>query len=226
MKNGLMMAVFTVMLFGFSFASTMEDANSINVTSQSGFGVNDTHSNITTEGGNVSEVNLDIASSTLEWAGFMGNVTADLVLAQSGDTSFLYNWSWAGGTGTVCASTNSAFPWASVASATAADIATAWTDLATGVDSAANTFTIASGTQYVTVNGVDETGDAADTNGNYFTVVLGNGAVSVQDDLVFCVNMSSSTNYRNDSVNYEMIVPTDYANGTTTETYFFYLELI
>jgi len=87
-------------------------ATGVNVTE-----LNSSHQNATPPGsldafaGNVTEINMPNASGiTQAWAGYYGNVSGAIQLADSSD-KVMYNWSLASPEGQVFASTNSSIGW-------------------------------------------------------------------------------------------------------------------
>ena len=181
--------------------------------------------NIVTEGGNVSNVTLDVNISTEKWAGAYGEVDGYLVLAEDlGTANFMYTWTYdesAGGT--VCVSTNTNPTWASVVGGVAASVIdTAWGFTATDADSAANTI---DDTASVTLNGVSVTGNSTDL-GTWDTVLVGGLGGTGTNVYGFCVDINSTgTNYVGAAVDYEMMMPTN-ATASQTETYYFFVELL
>lgn len=220
MKNGLILAAF-VLLFGAAFA--MDNATSVTATSQSQWVGGGAPDNVTIQGGNVSDANVDQNTSTENWGGFFGNVSGALVLAQAGDTNSLFDWAWTSGNATVCVSTGSTFTWSTAAGALYSDISAWWANLADGpTDAANNTFGVVTD-QAVWIGNASVAGDTADTNGDYATVVLSSdGSATQKSELAFCVEAGTGNIYKGDAGNYEMIVPTEY---DALETYFFYVQL-
>ena len=182
--------------------------------------------NYTTEGGNVTEINLTSNISTEKWAGFWGDVTGQLVLAPNNADMF-YTWAWdSTDGGEVCAvAAPSGFDWTNVALAAAGAIDTVW-GFATGdTDSSANTV---ADTCSIEVAGTAIPSTACTTNveGGLESVVVQDGApvLGVKDGLAFCVNITAGTSLWAETVDYTLLVPTDEEAGTY-ETYHFWLEL-
>ncbi len=187
--------------------------------------------NVTTEGGNITNVSVYAADQlTDRWAGFYGWVTAaNIVLAASGDTNYLYQW--AGNLsdgGEVCVSTDPAFGWSTVQSALDSDIETAWTFGAV-LDSAANTYNNSNCALNFTgiPTGNTNTSDWVNhqLDSFYTCVFKDTGSVTVKNDLAFCSPILENTiNYNNTYIDYELIVPTN-DSPASTETYYFFVEL-
>ncbi len=206
----------------------------------------------TTEGGNVTGINLATNDTTDKWAAYFGNVTARIVLTSSGSAAnAVYNWTWSVGAsanesvaGDVCASTGSAYAFATVQAAVKADIDTRWsfTD-ALDADQATDTFTdeqancaLTLATATVVNSTRVKTGPGAGSWDPFRTCAYDDGATAAETDFVFCSqligNMTSPANasltttprnFRNESANFEIMVPT--SEGSGTETYYFYVEL-
>ena len=82
--------------------------------------------NDTTEGGNVTFLELNGTSLTDRWAGYYGNISSVVLYLTDetgGSSNHLYQWTGAGGpadwtSGIVCAAQDSAFDWSNAAAAT------------------------------------------------------------------------------------------------------------
>ncbi len=226
MNKTIWAIAFVVLACGVSFA--MDNA-SITPGTQSEYEQAVSAGNITTEGGNVTAVNIDANTSTEKWAGFFGNVTGTIVLAQSGDTSFLYNWTANGTTGEVCVS---ATPnWGTLHELTTAVgglIDTAWGFNATEADSGTNT--VNGSTNVYNIEAKDYTTDAITTGGGFMTGIFGfnTATPTVPTDFAFCVNTTASGKYyKGTDANYELMAPTpDSEDGSQTQTYYFFVELV
>ena len=179
---------------------------------------------VITEGGNVTEVTLSANVSTEKWAGFYGNVSGMLVLAQAADQYYLYNWTMNKSKGSVCVSTNTAPAWAGVLASLASTIDTAWGFTAGDTDSAANTF---NQTAVLNIGGTTVPAvPAAKTGGvGFLTGVVGNLTTTGKDALAFCVNTTDAgTNYKGGKSDFELMAPTNETEAVT-ETYYFFVEL-
>ena len=178
--------------------------------------------NATTEGGNVSGVNISGNYSTEKWAAFYGDVSTGIVLADSAGTA-VYNWTYSAESGEVCLSQDANFAWASAALTTGAEVDTAFTFTGTDADSATTTLS-----ETCTVDLLEATvsGTAAVTLlSGYQTCALEDTATPTEADLAFCVDIASGTNYNTESSDYEIMVPTSDAPGAE-ETYYFFVELV
>lgn len=178
---------------------------------------------VATEGGNITEVDLDADSYTERWAGFYGDVTGNISLGNG--SSDLYQWSWTPATeGEVIASTaGSGITWASLENGTAAEIDDKWSfssvsDTAVLAFVSSDTFTIGDKTM--------TNAPAAATLGSsgYKTAIAkDNTTVIDKTDLLFVVSIiNDGTTFNSETHDFEMMVPTP---TTGAETYYFYVEL-
>lgn len=227
MNKGLMLALFGVLL-GSTFAAITNVTDTVEgVTGKYTYNLGT--ANTTTEGGNVTEVNLSSNSSTEKWAGFYGNVSGNLLLAQSYTTPAMYVWTWAPASGgEVCASTGADFGWSAVQTTTRNLIDAAWY-FATG-DSDSATSTLTDGSATYDVNGVTGATTGTYTNDNSGAAVWQTFALddtgTAKGDFAFCVNMSTTNTFapNGNTGAYQLMVPTN-ETVNTFETYFFFVEL-
>ncbi|MFH1394099.1 MAG: hypothetical protein ABII71_00335 [Candidatus Micrarchaeota archaeon] len=180
--------------------------------------------NVTTEGGNVTNVNLGGNVSTERWAGFWGNVTGEIILSPS--TSIFYRWAWSSARGgEVCAVASPVpFDWTNVQAAVANDVDSVW-GFGDATDNATNTLTQAVCNVYVAGTSVTTVGNLTGVGGFETCAVADNGAPAAKSDLAFCTNISQGGSlFNGQDGDYEVLVPTDEADGAT-ETYYFWIEL-
>jgi len=219
MKYGLAFAV--LLLAGLAFA--IQPAEDWQVGPQGRY-AQVLNANVTTEGGNVTELNLSSNISTEKWAGYYGNVTGQIVLAPNNADMF-YTWTWTSAEGgEVCAvAAASGFDWSAVAAAAAGDVDTVW-GFATGeTDSSTSTMT---GTCTMDVAGtsVPTACTTMPVSGLESTVIT-DGAAVVKSDIAFCVNITAgSTLFNGGTGDYELLTAADEVAGNM-ETHYFWLEL-
>lgn len=216
-----------LLLFATAFAFAIQPAEEFAV-GQIGRYTSTASANFTTEGGNVTELNLTGNVSTEKWAGFWGNVNGNIVLAPN-NTAFLYVWNWTPTNGgEVCAvAASSGFDWTTLNAITnAATINTMW-----GFGAAADnaTITFNETCTSIVINNQSVTNTIASLTGqkNDFRTcaIADSGSPSTKADVAFCVNIKDAGNLFNGQTgNYELIVPTNASLGAT-ETYYFWLEL-
>ena len=182
--------------------------------------------NITTQGGNITAVNISSMVLTTKWADFFGNVTGNIVLGNG--VANVYSWTYLTTTASrVCLSTNSSWITTSLPStATGANIDTAWGFAAGDVDSGMNTYNGTACSLNLSGTTITNTGNVTlQGNSTFNDCVVSNGVISagVTQNLAFCTNaQSAGKNYLNVPSNFEVMVP---VNRTSTGTYYFYAEL-
>ena len=226
MNKSLMLAAFAVLLFGVAFADVQGASVNVGTT---GKYPGTTAESVVTEGGNVTNVDLNSNISTEKWAAFYGNVSGALLLQQGTTGSPVYTWTWDPATGgAVCVSTASAYTWASVAALAAGAGQTAVDTLwfggaTTDTDSATNTLV---DTESFTLGGVAVANtDASLDNQSWKTGVVSDGATAAKDDIGFCVNINNGgTLAVGGTGDYQMMAATDPALAAF-ETYYFYAQL-
>jgi len=181
------------------------------------------NANVTTEGGNVTPLNLSGNVSTEKWAGYWGNVSGNIVLSPGTDMFYTWSWSSAAG-GEVCAiAAPSGFAWSTVQAIATVTIDNIWTFTGTDTDSATSTLTSACN---VDVAGNPVTSVGTTTGGGAFeTCAVGDGDDTLKEDVAFCVNITQAGSlFNGQSGDYELLAATDEDAGTT-ETHYFWLEM-
>jgi len=201
----------------------IQPASSWNLISSSKY--NQTvQANHTTEGGNVTNLDLGGNVSTERWAGYWGNVTGEIILSPA--TSIFYRWPWDSSLGgEVCAvAAASGFDWSGVQAVTAAAVNTVW-NFGAATDNASNTFTSAACSLDVAGASVTTVGNLTGVGGFETCAVADVGAPAGKDDLAFCTNVSyGGSLFNGQDGDYELLVPTNETAGTF-ETYYFWIEL-
>ena len=180
---------------------------------------------VTAQGGNVTAINLTTNSTTLNWQGFYGNVSGNLVLGDSSG-NIMYDWAITTVIGRIFATTGTTPTWATVNST---DVTPADLDAnlsITGADAAASTYTDNNNTAFdigsVTV--AANSRPALITNAGFENILLGVGTGPALTDFVFAgILQNAGTAFNSETVNFELMVPVSTKGGT--ETYYFYLEL-
>ena len=182
------------------------------------------NANVTTEGGNVTPLNLSSNISTEKWAGYWGNVSGEIVLSPG--VSMFYTWAWdSGDGGEVCAvAAASGFDWAAVQTILATTIDTIWVFDTLNTDSAAGTLQSSCN---VDVAGTPVAGSVGTTTGGgtFETCAVGDGDNAAKSDVAFCVNITQGgTLFNALTGDYQLLAATDETAGNT-ETHYFWLEL-
>lgn len=193
----------------------------------------------TTEGGNITFLNLDSQQSTNRWAGYVGNVSGSLTLSDG--SAVFYRWGNASAQGSVCAGIANNYNW-SMGLYELSDVRQvdqAW-GFSGGTDLAINTFNETpdppggyndlcgdiAGNALSNVNS-SKTGPDNQAGDTFETCVINdqNATSNVSIDMIFCTltdRSSSDNDYRNRTSDYELIVPVTEGG---TETYYFFLEI-
>ncbi len=184
-------------------------------------------------GGNATNLNLQINSTTLHWQGFYGNITGALRLAAG--TSTLKTWNVSSVSGQVYISTSPNINFAALASTSVnlSNVDSAFSFLSGSDDSAQNT-------------GVENSNSAI--NISYYPLSINTRPVIYSRDSTLAANwqqivLAQSLSYDKNSLvftgiirpaqlvfngqagDFQIVVPASGINGSTAETYYFYGEL-
>jgi hypothetical protein len=227
-------------------------SSEITIMGSSGMGVNVTVANktrwnqtqsgyviLTPQAGNITQVTHPASKQlTDRWAAFYGNVTGTVTLSRN-STAKIYQWTWSpvDSGGTVCLSSNAYFDFSSIAGANGTEIDTAWNFDLEASDNGNNTFR--NGTCSVnltqataTAAGRAKTGPSNPDDTFYTCPLKSPSDITVasgdRGKFAFCSPIIGATgkNYANQSADYEVMVPTPYAVGTSgNEIYYFYAYL-
>lgn len=187
-------------------------------------------------GGNITEVNLTINSSTLHWQGFYGSVTAGLRLAGPNNNS-MKTWTVNTIKGQVYASTSNNVDFTQLSSLDAAlttlDTAFAFLDgeddnaTSTGSDDANSAFNV--GQYTIGANSRPKiTTHSNETNDVWEEVITWHDGDSSDNQSVVFVGIlnDSGKAFNGDDADYQIIVPEDSAGDQSPTTYYFYGEII
>jgi hypothetical protein len=192
-------------------------------------------------GGYISEANLSTSSSTTKWQGYYGNLSGYIVLADSSGHA-MFNWTaLISNGGEVFAVARAAVPTFTVVDTNDITEANADTALTTdstwsavGSDSVTLTFSTDNDNSVFYVAGQTVTASTRnrlytlDSDGNSaFQEVILTDQSSIDDvgDMIWtCLIVDNSENYKGNTSDFQMIVPTTDKAGLTT-TYYFYVEL-
>lgn len=199
--------------------------NVTNVTDHARFN-GTTAGNISTEGGNLSGLNINASQLTDRWAAFYGDVLGSVLLAGATGSGYVYSWNWSPSDGgVVCVTTNSSFATTTVLGANGTNIDTAWNLTSNASDSGANTFssancTLGIGSESVANSSYADTGPA----GEFITCAIKTVYAPTKPQMLFCSRIISGGTFWNGGTgDYELMVPTP--EGAGTETYYFYANL-
>jgi len=193
-----------------------------------------TAGNFTTEGGNISEVNVTASAQlTDRWAGIFGVITGTEIVLKSSDDAggtHLYNWtaSTAAG-GEICVSTGSGFDFSAIQETIEGDIEVGDWVFGDVADNVSNTFEDPGcGLVFtaVTPANTDNTTYINHVGSDFITCAFKDTATpTAPANLAFCTEINASgTNYKGNAVDYELMVPTNDSVGAI-ETYYFFVEI-
>lgn len=234
MNTKTILTLLGVVLFGAGLVMAISGAAVSGVSPQERWVVNDTAGNVTTEGGNITYVDVDVNSLTDRWAAFYGNVTGGLVLRDNTNvTAAVFEWiSWnASAGGVVCASRGGTIQWTTVGAITGALIDADMSFAGTEADAAVNTFDDTDANCDAMNFGGGLLGVASafadHATGTYWTCAYNVTVASptVGSVPAYCTNITDGNlNFKAEPVNYEILVPTVFGPAQTT-TYFFYAQL-
>ncbi len=182
------------------------------------------------QAGNVTELSLHGLSVTRHWQGFYGNITGEIVLADSSGNNF-YDWNVSVPTGQVYASRNDAVSWDTILCPDVTDIsdeAAALGQSPDDPDSVNNTFTNTDhpafevGGQAITGCPTTQAYNASGEQGNAFWQVL----LKAGDDMVYTTIIEDTSPAGFDGLpwHFQLLVGEDGTDENPTP-YYFYLEL-
>src|SRR3989338_846884 len=141
-------------------------------------------SSVLTEGGNVTDADLNSSVLTGQWAAFYGNIGGSVNLSFGSSTFYSWSWSPASG-GEVCLSTGSSPDFSALSAVSAASIDANFS--LTAPDNATNTF--ANGTCNVSLNQGSATSSVRALHkgqSTFHTCAVGVGSLAGKDDFLFC----------------------------------------
>jgi len=188
-------------------------------------------------GGNITQVNLTINSSTLHWQGFFGSITASLRLASGaeGSVNTMKVWpvSTVAGQVYVSQSNNINFSALNTTATTLSNVDSAFTFLSSASDSAINTgtnsanpafnistFRVSANTRPL-ITTLNSSGSSV-----WRQVVMKHGASNTPSNFVFVGLINSSgVAYDGNPAHYQVIVPENSVGDTASSTYYFYGEV-
>jgi len=179
---------------------------------------------VTSQGGNITNVNITSVSLTGNWMGFFGNVFGSIIL---GTNQFsMYNWTWQpSSSSSVCVAQNSTFDFSSANSTNSTAINNAW-NFSGKSDNATNTYNLPSCNLTLGSQQVSNTASAKHNPlSNFTTCAISRVSTpSIPDDFAYCAGIiNGGMNYMGDSVQYELLVPSQ--AGPSTSPYYFFAEL-
>jgi hypothetical protein len=222
------LAIFGILLVGASIVLAISGASTTFVSETRWSG--NTTGNDTTQGGNITALNIAASVLTSKWASYYGNVSGSIVLGDG--TSNVYSWTLnEGSVGEVCVSTNNSLGFTGATTATGDNINTAWGFTATDADSGNNTYRSSNCSFNFSQATVTNTSNVSLQGSSNFNscVIKSSGTIAAGTTgfMAFCTRIqprSTGLNYKGQPANYEIMVATN-NTALATETYFFYAEL-
>ncbi len=221
MKKTMFIVLMILILAFASMAIAAPTGGNITASGAQDRGTGSTSESLTTEGGNLTEINVSGTSITSNWAGFYGNLAGGIELSDSSSNKF-FEWTVTDMTGAVVYATNAAVSdWsgATIQPATNTDmpayINSAGTDNFTNTYDSTEAFVSASlneaNTPYVTT--FDSTGNP----GNLKSYALTDTSALIWAGLA----VNNDDAFNGGVVDYQILVPAD----NSGQQYNFYLEL-
>ncbi len=190
------------------------------------------------QGGYITGFDLTVMQQTAKWQGYYGNITAEITLDDD-NSATLYNWTTAAPTGEVYATTLNTLPvWSNfINNASLSAVDTAYGFVSGESDNTAETFSLTNHTAFhlagneiaAGVGRCAKTYEGPGNTGDWETVLLWDDDGTATDNYLFAgIIRDNTASYKNtnetpDTCDYQMIVPENPLNGTTT--YYFYAEL-
>lgn len=188
-------------------------------------------------GGNITQLNLSINSSTLHWQGFYGSISASLRLASGdeGSVNTLKTWNVSNVSGQiyVSQSSNVDFTLLNSTPATLSNVDSAFAFLSGANDAAVNTGTnsanpefnvgqyAVSANSYPLISTYDNLGNPV-----WKQVVMRHASSGTPSDFVFVgILNSSGIAFNGNPAHFQIIVPENSAGDTSVTTYYFYGEI-
>lgn len=231
MRKSLFALVALLLFGGFAFAGPVGVSN---VTAGTPVTLGSTSAGTAQAwGGNITQVNFTINSTTLHWQAFYGTISAGLRLASSAGTVKSWTVSSVHGMVYVSQSSNVDFSTLNSTSVSLANVDSAFSFLTGADDSATNTGTNSANSAFnvsqyqvaASSRPLITTRDGAGLEA-WKQVVLNDGNTSSQSHYVFAAFINASgTAYDNSSAQYQVIVPENAAGDSTPTTYYFYGEI-
>ncbi len=217
--------ILALLLVG-SLAFAIQPAESWNIVSTGKFAPTG-NANVTTEGGNVTNLDLSGNVSTEKWAGYWGNVTGEIVLSPSAGSPLFYSWMWdSSNGGKVCAvAAASGFDWSGLQGVSAAAVDGIW-NFGAATDNATATFNETCAIDVAGIPIATTDGSLTGQRVDFETCVLADQPVpAAKADLAFCVEIFQNGGLFNGFTgDYELLAPANETAGAT-ETHYFWLEL-
>ena len=226
--SGLLLLVLAA---GFANADNPTPANASNLTNSTWSGYSGT--GVSAAGGNITNATLHTESQTWKWAGFYGDIYANLSLKDAAGNVFYY-WRVLNVSGSVIAIQNSSPVWASTQATpltgTTLDSIFFPSDT-NAADNATQTFNTTSWGGTVAgvsiTSGVSNAGVQTFGAGPWYTEAINvSTSTATNSTTGFVGNIyHGGTLFNSGTGDYQMMVPARNPDGTKTWTYYFYVQL-
>lgn len=222
MKNAILGILFIFLLSGTLMAITGASVSGIIRTRWDG---SVSSQNVSTQGGNITAVNVNSAQLTSKWASYYGNVTGSIRLSDAATGNAVFTWTYSTSAGgEVCVSQNTSQLFTSPVDANETNIDTVFSTSGTP-DNASATLNTTCPTLSLSTGALTGFNASKTQSSSTFTTcaaTFASGNLSVAGTYGFCTSINASgTNYIGSSANYELIVPT----SAGANQYYFYVEL-
>ena len=202
-----------------STASAAVNNATVTAGSESSYDTSGATGNKAVTAGGTTEANVSATLSTSRWAGFYGSITASIVLADA-SSNWFRNWTVSDVSGAFVYGSNVTNPdFATLAAADNTDMPS-WLTTSGASDNFANTF---NAQESQTFNSQAITANYTYTYNNAGTNTFKTYSLKSGTDLIWAaLAQNDVTGYNSKTVDYQLLVPVD---GTTSTTYYFFLEL-
>ena len=201
---------------------------SATVNSNTSYAPSDSAGSSAATGGNITQIDLSVSTSTSKWQGYYGNVSGGITLANSDNSKKMYAWtnSIAGEVFATQDDNMNTSKWTGLTNRTGANIDTNFS-LGSASDNATNTFvnesssiTVA-GTPYGGIGNSSVMTYNSSNAPTWETIALANSTSPAEANYVFVgVINDDGEAYNGANADFQMIVPV-----SGSPTYYFYVEL-
>ena len=184
------------------------------------------------QAGNVTELSINARSISRFWAGYYGNISGTIVLANANNNS-LYEWNATNPQGEIYASRNDSLQWVSVGCADETMISQEESDMNMGTspERINLTFQYQSHPEFFVGSNQINSNTCRSTNlynstgfqtESFFQVLLMEGSSAIYTTIL----SPETIGFDGNTYDFQMIVPEDGSDGNTdTTTYYFYVEI-
>ena len=227
---GTLLAVMTLMVvFAVVPAWAADPVNaSATVNSNTSYAPSGSAGSSAATGGNITQIDLSVSTSTSKWQGYYGNVSGGITLADSDNSNKMYEW-----TNTIVGNVFAAQDpnmnnsnWIGLTNRSGSEIDTNFSYTPGDSDSATNTFindstsiTVAGTTYNLKANSSVKTYSGGVPT--WETIALANSTSPADGNYVFAGIISNDgTAYNGENADFQIIVPIG-----SSPTYYFYVEL-